>query len=71
MTTSRAGGTDRRQFLGMSVAGVALSLLSADSVSAKTPPKSIKAVAFDGFAIFDPRPVFKLAEELFPSRESC
>ena len=29
---------------------------------------SIKAVAFDGFAIFDARPVFSLVDELFPEK---
>jgi 2-haloacid dehalogenase len=29
-----------------------------------------KAIAFDGFAIVDPRPVFALAEELFPGKGS-
>lgn len=28
----------------------------------------VKAIAFDGFAIFDPRPVAALAERLFPGR---
>lgn len=28
----------------------------------------IKAIAFDAFPVFDPRPVFKLAEELFPGK---
>ena len=28
----------------------------------------IKAIAFDAFPIFDPRPVFQLAEEIFPGR---
>lgn len=28
----------------------------------------IKAIAFDGFPIFDPRPVFKKANELFPEK---
>ncbi|MEO8406179.1 MAG: hypothetical protein ABI480_16340, partial [Chitinophagaceae bacterium] len=28
----------------------------------------IKALAFDAFPIFDPRPVFALAEELFPGK---
>ena len=28
----------------------------------------IKAVAFDGFAVFDPRPVFALTEKLFPGK---
>jgi len=29
---------------------------------------AIKAIAFDAFAIFDPRPVFALAEKLFPGK---
>jgi 2-haloacid dehalogenase len=28
----------------------------------------VKAIAFDGFVIFDPRPVFQLAETLFPGK---
>jgi 2-haloacid dehalogenase len=31
-------------------------------------PGTIKAIAFDAFPIFDPRPIFALAEELFPGR---
>ncbi len=30
--------------------------------------KSIKAIAFDGFVIIDPRPVAMRAEELFPAK---
>jgi 2-haloacid dehalogenase len=33
--------------------------------------KSIKAIAFDGFVIIDPRPVASRAEELFPGRGSA
>jgi 2-haloacid dehalogenase len=36
-------------------------------VTAKAAPR-IKAVAFDGLVIFDPRPVAALAEEFFPGR---
>ena len=32
----------------------------------QAPKTKIKAIAFDAFPIFDPRPVFALAEELFP-----
>jgi 2-haloacid dehalogenase len=48
---------NRRQFLGTATAAFAQ-------------PRStvINAVAFDALAIFDPRPVFHLAEELFPGR---
>lgn len=48
-------------------AGVAGSMLrSASAAQPGRPP--IKAIAFDGFPIFDPRPVFALAEQLFPGR---
>lgn len=57
-------GSNRRQFLG--VAASAFAGPTAQGVPATAP--AIKAVAFDAFAIFDPRPVFRLAEELFPSR---
>ncbi|HJS76546.1 MAG TPA: haloacid dehalogenase type II [Burkholderiales bacterium] len=48
-------------------AGIAGSMLrSASAAQPGRPP--IKAIAFDGFPIFDPRPVFALAEQLFPGR---
>ena len=54
---------DRREFVagGMAVA------------AAHTPPAlsttgEIKAIAFDGLALFDPRPIFALAEQLFPGK---
>jgi len=55
-------GANRRRFLG--AAASAFAGATARGVPALAP--TIKAVAFDGFAIFDPRPVFRLAEELFP-----
>ncbi len=57
----------RRDFirLGLSTA-VAISSLS---VFAKAPKRlPIRAVAFDAFPIFDPRPVFALANQLFPDQ---
>jgi 2-haloacid dehalogenase len=36
--------------------------------STAEPRGAIRAVAFDAFAIFDPRPVTSLAEELFPGK---
>jgi 2-haloacid dehalogenase len=50
----------------MTAAVAASSLLSSRGAAANAPPAAIKAVAFDGFAIFNPGPVFALAEELFP-----
>jgi 2-haloacid dehalogenase len=59
---------DRRTFLTLAAGGVTAgvwpSLLMAQTV---TPPP-FKAIAFDAFPIFDPRPVFGLAETLFPGK---
>src|SRR6201992_1732855 len=52
--------TDRRKFIALSVAS-----LVAPAFAATRP---IKAIAFDGFPIIDPRPVFAKAEELFPGK---
>jgi 2-haloacid dehalogenase len=59
----------RREFLttGLGVAGALL--LRALKVRAAGTVK-IKAIAFDGFVIFDPRPVAALCEALFPGRGS-
>jgi 2-haloacid dehalogenase len=59
---------DRRAFLNLAVAGIATGLLASNPPArAATRPK-IKAIAFDAFPIFDPRPAFALAEQLFPGR---
>jgi 2-haloacid dehalogenase len=52
---------DRRKFMTLAAAG-----LAAPSAFAATRP--IKAIAFDGFVITDPRPVFAKVEELFPDK---
>jgi 2-haloacid dehalogenase len=55
----------RREFL-LLAAGTTL---ACQSLAASAEPASaFKAIAFDGFAIFDPRPVAALAESLFPGR---
>jgi len=59
---------DRREFL-VRTAGVAL----VGAMASLTPARAkvgaeYKAIAFDAFPIFDPRPVAKLAEELFPGQ---
>ena len=58
---------NRRQFLNLTAAGVAVSTFGAMSPAGADKPK-IKALAFDAFPIFDPRPIFALAEQLFPGR---
>jgi 2-haloacid dehalogenase len=52
---------DRRKFVMFAAAG-----LASPTVLAATRP--IKAIAFDGFPITDPRPVFAKVEELFPGK---
>jgi 2-haloacid dehalogenase len=62
---------DRRDFIHLTAAGVLartplsrLATLAAGSARYK----GYKAVAFDAFPIFDPRPIAALAETLFPGR---
>ncbi len=56
----------RREFLTLSLGTMALGVVGA---AAQPAPRSrFKALAFDGFPILDPRPVYALAEELFPGR---
>ena len=58
----------RRELLNLAAAGIATGIFaSATSAHAATGSK-VKAIAFDAFPIFDPRPVFALAEQLFPGR---
>ena len=44
------------------------SLLLAGGYGVAMPKARIKAIAFDAFPIFDPRPIFQLAETLVPDR---
>lgn len=63
----------RRRFLNLVGAGVASTALGAVALGsvgtahAGTRPR-VKAIAFDGLAVFDPRPIAALAEQLFPGR---
>ena len=58
----------RRNFLNLIAGGVA-SAIAAPSVRAQTlGAKKIRAVAFDGFPVFDPRPVFAKADAMFPGK---
>src|ERR1700748_182022 len=49
----------------MAVSGLALQGFAKRAVGANG---NIQAVAFDGFPILDPRPVFALVDELYPER---
>lgn len=56
---------NRRQLLKLMAGGAATSLLTTSVLAQTTTRPNIKAIAFDGFPIFDPRPVFGLARTLF------
>ncbi len=62
----------RRNFLQISLSTAALSqtssILAASNAVAEGRQVKVKAIAFDGFPVFDPRPVFGLAEMLFPGK---
>src|ERR1051325_11103030 len=57
---------DRRSLLRLAAAGAATFVTAAHADEAM--PDTVKAIAFDGFVIFDPRPVFVPCESLFPGQ---
>ncbi len=60
---------NRRDFLNaIAATGISAGLLSTAKSAHAAPDTKIKALAFDAFPIFDPRPVFALAEQLFPGK---
>lgn len=59
----------RRDLFNLVGGSVAAATIAALSVKAHSRGKiKIKAIAFDGFPIIDPRPVFARAEDIFPGR---
>lgn len=60
----------RRNFINLTAGGIAAtSLITAAPLAFAAAEKSkIKAIAFDGFPIFDPRPVFALVNSLFADK---
>jgi 2-haloacid dehalogenase len=58
----------RREYLARSAAGVATGLILSSPLAEAATGAKIKAIAFDGFTVFDPRTVFALAEQLFPGK---
>lgn len=59
---------DRRKFLTLMAAGAASNLVVSGPMTRAAVLPKIRAVVFDGFTVFDPRPVFTLAETLFPGQ---
>jgi len=67
---TEANVLDRRRLLrlaALGAAGATLAVATTDRAEA-TMPNPVKAIAFDGFVVFDPRPVFALGEALFPGQ---
>lgn len=60
--------TDRREFLGLLAAGTVAAAAGGALPAHAQARAPIRAIAFDAFPIFDPRPIFALAERLFPGR---
>ncbi len=58
----------RRAFLKLLSGSVAAGVLGTPTASAVVSKPAIKAIAFDAFPIFDPRPIFARAEQLFPGK---
>jgi 2-haloacid dehalogenase len=57
---------NRREWLQGLSGGLALGLSAVTATAQRAEVRRVKAIAFDAFTILDPRPVFALAEELFP-----
>ena len=63
---------NRRRFLALTGVAAASSLITTSWGTPLEPStQKIKAIAFDAFPIFNPAPVFALAEELFPGKGSA
>ena len=60
----------RRQFLSLTGCAAACAVVERRAAFAVATDVPVQAIAFDAFPIFDPRPIFALAEELFPGRGS-
>jgi 2-haloacid dehalogenase len=58
----------RREFLAVVAAGVVTELFASVTCARAATGSKIQAIAFDAFPILDPRPVFALAEQLFPGK---
>lgn len=69
--TSRIPHNERRYFLQAGAASVAATAFAAAPRLARAAPSpALKALAIDGLAVFDLRPVSALAERLFPGRSA-
>ncbi len=60
--------SSRREFLALATGAAAAQVVLNSPLSFAAAPARIKAVAFDGFPILDPRPVIALGKELYPEK---
>ena len=58
---------NRREFVTLAAGAMAVGGPSGQAFADNIKPIKFKAVAFDGFPIIDPRPVFARLEEMFPA----
>jgi 2-haloacid dehalogenase len=58
----------RRAMLQLAAGGVVARPWLSDLAAQAAPQPRFQAIAFDAFPIFDPRPIFALAETLFPGK---
>jgi 2-haloacid dehalogenase len=58
---------NRRKFINGSIATAAAGLATRAKFAQASSPR-FKALAFDAFPVFDPRPIFALAQALFPDK---
>lgn len=60
---------DRRRFLTATMGGLAVTAVAGSPLKHLAyAPGAIKAIAFDAFPIFDPRPAFAIVKEMFPGK---
>lgn len=59
---------NRRTFMHLAAGTAAASLIGQPLTSRAASAPRYQAVAFDAFPVFDPRPIFKLTETLFPGK---
>ncbi|VAW67349.1 hypothetical protein MNBD_GAMMA08-2055, partial [hydrothermal vent metagenome] len=58
----------RRKIIKLMAGSALASLLPTALLVNGAQDRKIKAVAFDAFPVFDPRPIFALVEEMFPGK---
>ncbi len=61
---------NRRTFMHLAAASAAAGMIGRALPSHAAHTSRYQAVAFDAFPVFDPRPIFKLADTLFPGKGS-